>query len=53
MQHILVTGGAGRLGRLMDVGSQHMLPPTQGEDLGAVYQLIQQWCAKESQPCLS
>jgi AcrR family transcriptional regulator len=30
------------------VGSQHIIPPIQGEDLGALYQLVQQWLAKES-----
>jgi AcrR family transcriptional regulator len=35
------------------VGSQHIVPPIQGEDLGALYQLVQQWFAKESQQCLS
>jgi AcrR family transcriptional regulator len=34
------------------VGSQHIIPPIEGEDLGAVYQLVQQWLAKESQQCL-
>ncbi|EFH83136.1 TetR/AcrR family transcriptional regulator [Ktedonobacter racemifer] len=35
------------------VGSQHIIPPIEGEDLGALYQLVQQWFAKESQQCLS
>jgi AcrR family transcriptional regulator len=35
------------------VGSQHIIPPIEGEDLSAVYQLVQQWFAKESQQCLS
>ncbi len=35
------------------VGSQHIIPPIQGEDLSALYQLVQQWFAKESQSCLS
>jgi AcrR family transcriptional regulator len=35
------------------VGSQHIIPPIQGEDLGALYQLVQQWFAKENQQCLS
>jgi len=35
------------------VGSQHIIPPIQGEDLGAVFQLVHQWFAKESQQCLS
>jgi AcrR family transcriptional regulator len=35
------------------VGSQHIIPPIEGEDLGALYQLVQQWLAKESQQCLS
>jgi AcrR family transcriptional regulator len=35
------------------VGSQHIIPPIQGEDLSALYQLVQQWFAKESQECLS
>ena len=35
------------------VGSQHIIPPIQGEDLSALYQLVQQWFAKESQQCLS
>ncbi len=30
------------------VGSQHIIPPIQGEDLGALYQFVQQWFAKES-----
>jgi AcrR family transcriptional regulator len=30
------------------VGSQHIIPPIQGEDLSALYQLVQQWFAKES-----
>jgi len=34
------------------VGSQHIIPPIQGEDLGAMFQLVQQWFAKESQQCL-
>lgn len=53
MQHILVTVGAGKLGRLIYVSSQHIIPPIQGEDLGPVYQLVHQWFAKESQQCLS
>jgi hypothetical protein len=35
------------------VGSQHIIPPIEGEDLNALYQLVQQWFAKESQQCLS
>ncbi len=35
------------------VGSQHIIPPIQGEDLSALYQLAQQWFEKESQSCLS
>lgn len=35
------------------VGSQHILPPLQGEDVSALYQLVQGWFAKENQPCLS
>ena len=35
------------------VGSQHILPPIQGEDLNALYQIVQHWFAKESQQCLS
>lgn len=34
------------------VGSQHILPPIQGEDLGALYQFVHQWFVKESQQCL-
>jgi hypothetical protein len=34
------------------VGSQHIIPPIQGEDLSTLYQLVQQWFAKESQECL-
>lgn len=47
---------AQRLARLLYslyVGSQHLLPPIQGEDLGALYQFVQQWFIKESQQCLS
>ena len=35
------------------VGGQHMIPPIQGEDLSVLYQLVQQWFAKENQKCLS
>ena len=35
------------------VGSQHIIPPIEGEDLSALYQLVQQWFTKESQECLS
>lgn len=35
------------------VGSQHLLPPLQGEDLSALYRLVQGWFAKENQQCLS
>jgi hypothetical protein len=35
------------------VGSQHVIPPIRGEDLSALYQLVQQWFAKESKECLS
>jgi AcrR family transcriptional regulator len=35
------------------VGSQHIIPPIEGEDLSALYQLVQQWFAKESKQCLS
>lgn len=35
------------------VGSQHIIPPIVGEDLSALYQLVHQWFAKESQQCLS
>jgi len=35
------------------VGTQHIIPPIQGEDLSALYQLVQQCFAKESQECLS
>jgi AcrR family transcriptional regulator len=35
------------------IGTQHIIPPIQGEDLRAMYQLVQQWFAKESQQCLS
>src|SRR5260370_11862880 len=35
------------------VGSQHIIPSIEGEDLGALYQLVQQWLAKENQQCLS
>jgi AcrR family transcriptional regulator len=35
------------------VGSQHIIPPIDGENLSALYRLAQQWFAKESQPCLS
>jgi len=35
------------------VGSQHIIPPIEGEDLSALYRLAQQWFAKESQQCLS
>jgi hypothetical protein len=35
------------------VGSQHIIPSIEGEDLGALYQLVQQWSAKENQQCLS
>jgi len=31
------------------VGSQHIIPPIQGEDLSALYRLAQQWFEKESQ----
>lgn len=31
------------------IGSQHILPPIQGEDLSALYQLVQGWFAKENQ----
>jgi len=31
------------------VGSQHIIPPIQGKDLSAMYQLVQQWFTKESQ----
>jgi AcrR family transcriptional regulator len=30
------------------VGSQHIIPPIEGEDLGALYQLVQQWLTKEN-----
>jgi len=30
------------------VGSQHIIPPIQGEDLRALYQLAQRWFEKES-----
>ena len=30
------------------VGSQHIIPPIEGEDLRALYQLAQRWFAKES-----
>ena len=30
------------------VGSQHIIPPIQGEDLSALYQLAQRWFEKES-----
>lgn len=30
------------------VGSQHIIPPIEGEDLGAVYQLVQRWFTKEN-----
>ena len=30
------------------VGSQHIIPPIQGEDLKALYQLAQRWFEKES-----
>ncbi len=38
------------------VGSQHIIPPIQGDDLSALYQFVHQWFqwfAKESQECLS
>ncbi len=35
------------------VGSQHILPPIQGEDLSALYQLVQGWFVKENLQCLS
>ena len=35
------------------VGSQHIIPSIEGEELGALYQLVQQWFAKENQQCLS
>jgi AcrR family transcriptional regulator len=35
------------------VGSQHIIPPIQGEDLNALYQLVQGWFGKENQQCLS
>jgi AcrR family transcriptional regulator len=35
------------------VGSQHIIPPIQGEDLSALYQMVQGWFAKENQQCLS
>ena len=35
------------------IGSQHMIPPIQGENLSALYQFVQQWFEKESQQCLS
>lgn len=35
------------------VGSQHIIPPIQGEDLSALYQLVHQWFTKESKECLS
>ena len=35
------------------VGSQHIIPPLQGEDLSALYQLVQGWFVKENQTCLS
>ena len=37
----------------MYVGSQHIIPSIEGEDLGALYQLVQQWFAKENEQCLS
>jgi len=35
------------------VGSQHIIPSIEGEDVGALYQFVQQWLAKENQQCLS
>ncbi len=35
------------------VGSQHIIPSIEGEDLGALYQFVQQWLAQENQACLS
>ncbi len=35
------------------VGSQHIIPAIEGEELGALFQLVQQWFAKENQQCLS
>jgi AcrR family transcriptional regulator len=35
------------------VGSQHILPPIEGEDLSALFQFVHQWFTKESKQCLS
>lgn len=31
------------------IGSQHIIPPIQGEDLRPLYQLAQRWFEKESE----